>query len=142
MSDVLKVALANVMGQAVHMGLKAAAELRIRPLDHGDALKLLPLVAPIPNCAKSVELEVEYETRAGSMASLRFNGALDDALPLKDFIELQLRAAADRALAATDVLTFDPPLPLDGDGAARLTERLTRLVTTSAEVTLTPHEPR
>jgi hypothetical protein len=139
-SDVLKAALASVIEDAAHRNVAAIAALHIRPFDAGDALKLMGIIGSVPNATKSVTLAVDYETPQGSSATVEFNGALDDALPIKDFVEPQLRAASDRSVTATYTLTFTPPLSLAGDGATKLIERLTRLTSTTAEVTLIAHE--
>ncbi len=139
-SDVLKVALTRVFEDAAHKNVAAVAALHIRPFDGADVLKLMSIVGSVPNATKTVELDVDYETTEGSSATVNFRGALEDALPVKDFAEPQLRAASDRTVAAKYTLTFAPPLALAGDGPAKLIERLTRLTSTAAEVTLIAHE--
>jgi hypothetical protein len=139
-SNILKVALKEVFEQAGHKGVRAAAELRIRPFDAGDALKLMSLIGSVANASKSVELSIDYETAQKSVAAVTFRGSLDDALPVKEFAEPQLRAASERDVAVTYLLEFSPSLAIAGDGPAKLIERLTRVVSTSAEVTLTPDE--
>lgn len=139
-SDVLKAALTTVFQDAAHRDVAAVAALHIRPFDSADSLKLMSVIRSVPNATKAIELDVDYETTQGSAATVAFRGALDDALPVKDFVEPQLRAASDRSVAARYTLTFTPPLALAGDAPAKLIERLTRLSSTSAEVTLIPHE--
>lgn len=137
-ADVLKVALTQVFERAVHQQVKTVASLDIRPFDAGDALKLMSVVGSVPNATKTVEMTIAYETSSGSSADLTYRGTLDDALPIKDFADPQLRAAAERDVSVKYVLTFTPPLLLGGDGPQKLIERLSRLVTTSAEVVLNP----
>ncbi len=138
--DVLKAALSQVFDRAKAKGVKALERLVIRPFDKSDALKLLPLVKSVPNATKRVELSGMYETSSGSEAQVMFTGDLDDATPVKDFLEPQFRAAADSDASVTYYLTFTPPLLVQGDHATRVIERLTRLVSPAAQVIAVPSE--
>ena len=138
--DVLKAALAQVFELAAQKGVKAFATMTIRPFDKSDAMKMLPLVKSVPNATKRIELTAAYETKNGSSAELTFKGDLDDAGPLKEYLEPQFRAAADSDASVAYFLTFEPPLVTKGDPAQRLVERLTRLVSPAAHVIAIPHE--
>ena len=133
--DALRAALTRVVENAQKAQMKTFSKLRIRPFDAQDALKLLSVVNAVSNAAKSVQLTVEFETRDGSMVAINFQGSVNEALPLKDYLEPQLRAAADKNLGCTYELVFDPPFALTGDQPQKLIERLARIVSTSAEVT-------
>ena len=59
---------------------------------------------------------------------------LDDATPLKDYLEPQFRAASDSDASVTYRLNFDPPLPVNDKAQEALVQRLTRLVSPVAHV--------
>ena len=67
-------------------GVRAFVRMSIRPFDKSDALKLL--LKSVPNAAKRVELTGSYQTPSGSEAEVSFRGDLDDATPVKDFLNL------------------------------------------------------
>lgn len=132
--DVLKAALTRVFEQARHNGALTFGSMAIRPFDKGDAMKLLALVKSVPNATKRIELEAQFETPTKSEASISFKGDLDDAAPLKDYLEPQFRAASDSDASVTYRLHFDPPLAVQGPSAEGLIQRLTRLVSPVAHV--------
>lgn len=84
---VLKAALNRVFEQARNNGVLTLGSMTIRPFDKGDAPKLIPLVKSVPNASKRIELEASFETPSKSEASVAFKGDLDDAAPLKDYLE-------------------------------------------------------
>jgi len=135
--DVLKAALTQVFEKAQQHKIQSLATLTIKPFDKGDALKLMPLVKSVPNAQKRVELEASFETASGSTAALEFQGDIDDAIVLKDYLEPQFRAASDSDASVTFILRFEPPLQVQGTSADGLIQRLTRLVSTSAQVIAT-----
>ena len=89
----------------------------------------------IPGAKVKVEFEGEYGTEAGGEFRFTFQGPIEDALPVKDFLGPQYRAAVDRGLVATFNLSFANGLSLDGDAADKLTERLTQQSMGAAYVT-------
>lgn len=133
--DVLRAALTRVVEDALKAQMKTFSKLLIRPFDSQDALKLLSVVNAVSNATKTVQLSVDIETNDKSVISVNFQGSVNEALPLKDYLDPQLRAAADKNLNCTYELTFDPPFALAGDQPQKLIERLARIVSTSAEVT-------
>jgi hypothetical protein len=135
--DVLKAALTRVFDQARNNGATSFASMTIRPFDKGDALKLLALVKSVPNATKRIELEASFETAGKSEATVVFKGDLDDAAPLKDYLEPQFRAASESFADITFILHFEPPLVIQGAGADGLIQRLTRLVSPVAHVLAT-----
>lgn len=135
--DVLKAALTQIFEKASNHGHKALSSMTIRPFDKMDALKLLPLVKSVPNAAKRIELEASFETTNGAEASISYKGNLDDATPLKDYLEPQFRAAVDSDVSVNYRLEFDPPLAVRGPTAEGLLQRLTRLVSPAAHVMAT-----
>jgi hypothetical protein len=136
--DVLKAALTQVFERAEKNGHHALTKMVIRPFDKSDALKLLPLVKSVPNASKHVELTASFETPGGASAEIVFRGNLDDATPLKDYLEAQFRAASDSDAAVSYTLDFEPPLAVRGPSADGLLQRLTRLVSPAAHVVATP----
>ena len=132
--DVLKAALTQVFEKARGKGAATLDSMNIRPFDKSDALKLIPLVKSIPNCSKRIELDASFETATGSEATVTFRGDLDDATPLKDYLEPQFRAAKETDASMLFQLRFDPPLAVQGPSAEGLIQRLTRLVSPVAEV--------
>ena len=133
--DVLRAALTRVVEDALKAQMKTFSKLIIRPFDAQDALKLLSVVNAVSNSAKSVQLSADFETNDKSVISVNFQGSVNEALPLKDYLEPQLRAATDKNLSCAYELAFDPPFALAGDQPQKLIERLARIVSTPAEVT-------
>lgn len=132
--DVLKAALAQVFEKARNNGALTFGSMNIRPFDKGDALKLIPLVKSVPNCTKRVELEASFETPTGSEASVTFKGDLEDATPLKDYLEPQFRAATETDASITFRLHFEPPLSVQSKAEDELVKRLARLVSPVAHI--------
>ena len=100
----------------------------------GDAFRLLGAVAGVPNAVRLVTLAGGYETKDGSRMEIDFTGTPDDAKPIKDFLEPQLRAASERTVKASFRLSFIGGLPLAGDAPEKLAERLTRFASGAAYV--------
>ena len=84
-----------------------------------------------------VTLTGGYVTQEGGEMQLEFTGAPGDAMPVKDFLVPQLNAARERDVQATFVLTFNPGLPLAGDAAEKLGERLAKFASGAAYVSAT-----
>lgn len=69
-------------------------------------------------------MQGEYETRDGSTLRVDFTGIIADALPVKDFLDPQLRATDEKNLEVEFSLTFEDGLGLDADEPEILTEKL------------------
>jgi hypothetical protein len=134
---VLKEALARLWEKARGRKLDRLHIVRIRMFESTDAFKLLGVVGSVQGARKTVAIESDYETSDGGSLELRFSGPATDAQALKDFLEPQLRAAADKKLEATFELEFDGGLTMTGDAPERLADRLTRYAAGSAYVTAT-----
>jgi hypothetical protein len=132
---VLREALRILWEKTRSSGVKQIRLLTIRPFEQVDAFKMLALVGGIPGAKVKVEFEGEYGTEAGGEFRFTFQGPVEDALPVKDFLGPQYRAAVDRGLVATFNLSFANGLSLDGDAADKLTERLTQQSMGAAYVT-------
>src|SRR3546814_11565127 len=90
-----------------------------------DGFRLLSGVGAIRSGRKAAFIGGEYETAAGSSVAVTYEGTPQDALPLKDFLEPQLRVAAERDVKVRFVLTFEGGLAVTGDAPAKLIEQLT-----------------
>lgn len=134
--DALRAALTAVFEQAQQAGMKSARKLRIRPFDPQDALKLLSVLNTIANATKQLSLQSEIETSDGSNIQIVFQGSIGEALPLKDYLDPQLRAAKDKDLQCTYEIVFEPWFSLAGDGPQKLIERIARLASGAAEVVI------
>jgi hypothetical protein len=134
---VLKEALTVIWEKARKQRLAAIAALEIRMFEATDAFRLLGAVAAVPNATRQVRLEGGYETRDRSHMAIDFTGTPDDAKPIKDFLEPQLRAATEHDVKAAFRLTFTDGLVLSGDAAEKLAERLTRFASGAAYVSAT-----
>lgn len=138
--DVLRAALTQVFEKAERRGVKALVGLTIRVFDKSDALKMFALVNSVPNAARRVEFAAEYETKSGAAAEVKYGGSIEDAMPLKDLLDVQFRSAADANGDFAFVLRFDPPLAVQPEALQRLTERLARVANPSAHIIATPAE--
>ncbi|MGH7058675.1 MAG: hypothetical protein ACREFZ_12535, partial [Acetobacteraceae bacterium] len=131
---VLKEALTVLWEKARKDHVQALAWLDIRMFEAADAFRLIGAIGAVPNARREVKLHGDYQTTSGSSMEISFTGTPDDAKPVKDFIEPQLRAAADRHVAASFHLTFESGLSLNGDAPEKLAERLTRFASGAAYV--------
>lgn len=130
----LREALTRIWEQARQKKVGKLASLRLRVFEVADAFKLLSAVGTIGGAEKTVELTAEYETTEGSTFEMNFNGKPQDAGPLKEFLEPQFRAAKEKHLNATYVLSFTDGLTLDSDAPEKLAEKLARFATGAAFV--------
>ncbi len=132
---VLREALRILWEKTRASGLKQIRQLTIRPFERVDAFKMLALAGGVPGANVKVHFEGEYGTEAGGEFKFTFEGPVEDALPVKDFLGPQYRAAAEGDFVATFHFTFAAGLSLDGDAADTLTERLTQQSMGAAYVT-------
>ncbi len=137
---VLKEALTRLWEQARGKRFERLTRLDLRLFDAGDAFKLLGPVGAVPKAEKEVRLEGTYATAEGSTFEFDFQGKASDAQPVKDFLDPQLRAAAEKEVSATFTLRFADGLPLAGEEPEKLTERLSRFGAGAAYVTATAED--
>lgn len=130
----LREALTRIWEQARQKKVAKLASLRLRVFEVSDAFRLLSAVQAVPGAEKKVTMQAEYETTDGSTMQMEFQGLPQDALPLKEYLEPQFRAAKESSLSTTYVLTFTAGLSMDGDHADKLADRLTRFATGAAFV--------
>ena len=134
---VLREALTRLWEQARAGGAAQVSKLTIRMFEAGDGFRLLGAVGAVAGADKAVTMAGGYETRDGGSFMLEFNGPVADAQPVREFLEPQLRDCISRTLEVSFRLTFSAGLPLAGDAAERLTERLARFAGGAAYVAAT-----
>jgi hypothetical protein len=130
----LKEALTRIWEQARDKKVTKLRVLWLRVFDKGDAFKLLSAAKQVSNAERRVQLSAEYETKGGSSLQLEFAGALEDAEPLKEFLESQFRGAAETSLNVRYEFVFTSGLDLATDAPEKLTERLARFASGAAYV--------
>ena len=134
---VLKEALIRLWEQARAKDVETIGVLSICMFEAGDAFRLLGAVGAIPGAAKHVTIKGGYETREGGSFELKFGGPVLDAQPVKEFLEPQLRDASSKDIEAGFQLSFVEGLPMHGDAAEKLTERLAKFASGAAYVSVT-----
>jgi hypothetical protein len=130
----IKEALTRIWEQARSKKVAKLRALWLRVFDKGDAFKLLSACKQVPNADRRVEIRAAYETMSSSSLELKFEGALDDAEILKEFLEAQFRAANEADLQTRYVFTFAAGLDLASDAPEKITERLARFASGAAYV--------
>ncbi len=130
----LPLALSQLWSQARGRGIVALSIVRLRVFDVQDAFKLLGAIGTVSGPKRTVALDAKYETADGGSFDGQFEGSIDDAKPVKDFLDPQLRAAKDKSLDATFTLAFPDGLALAGDAPERLAERLVKFASGNAYV--------
>ena len=134
---VLREALVRLWEQARAKKVEAIGSLTIRLFEAGDAFRLLGAIGAVSGADRIVTFEGGYETRDGGTFELEFRGPVPDAQPVREFLEPQLRDAGSTDLKAGFELTFEDGLPMNGDAAERLTERLSRFASGAAYASAT-----
>jgi hypothetical protein len=132
---VLREALRIVWEKARSAKVNGIKLLSIRLFEQVDAFRMLALVGGNPGTKVEVAFGGHYGTEAGGEFEYNFRGPVEDALPVKDFLGPQYRAATERDFSASFSLSFTNGLSLDGDAAEKLTERLTQQSMGAAYVT-------
>ncbi len=125
----LREALTKIWEDAQSAKVSKLKSLSLRVFDPTDAFKLIGAIAQVTNAEKEVKISAEYETNDGSSFQIEFTGKPTDAQPIKDFLQPQLRAAADKDLDTTLLLTYPNGLDLNSKEPANLSEKLTRFAT-------------
>ena len=137
----LREALVRLWEQARDGKVQRIGELQIRLFDSSDAFRLLGVVGRIGGADKRVALSGGYETKAGGSCELEFEGAPDDAQPVREFLESQLRAASTTRLEASFTLTFHDGLAMQEPAPEQLADDLCRFANGAAYVSATA-QPR
>ncbi len=135
---VLREALIRLWEQARGRKVDRLASLTIRVFDAADGFRLLGVVAAVKVAdGKRVSITGGYETATASRLEVDYSGTPQDAAPLKDFLDPQLRAAKEKTVQVRFDLAFAAGLPMTGDAPEKLTEQLTRFATGAAYVEAT-----
>ena len=138
---VLKEALNRIFEQAAVRKVTAISRLSIRVFEPADGFRLLGVVGAIRTAEVRASIQGEFETAAGSTVNVGFEGVPQDALPLKDFLDPQLKLAAEKDVRIIFTLSYNDGFPTSGDGPTKLVEQLTRFATGAAYVEATA-EPK
>ena len=139
---VLKEALVQLWEQARARKVERIGNLTIRMFEAGDGFRLLGPIGAVSGAKKTVRMEGGYETREGGEFMFEFSGPVQDAQPVREFIEPQLRDGEARNLEVRFELAFAEGLAMRGDAAEKLTERLTRFASGAAYVSATAEGKR
>lgn len=134
---VLKEALTKLWEQARGRKFAKLSSLDLRLFEPSDGFRLIGQMRAIAGATKMALFEGGYETSAGGECTVGFRGPIDDAMPVKDFLEPQLRAAREKDLSVQFTVVFQDGLSLAGDAPEQLAERLCRLGAGAAYVSAT-----
>jgi hypothetical protein len=137
---VLQQALTKVWEDARASGIQRLGRISIRLFDPYDGFRLMGAIDAISGVGKQINLTGGYATTESSEMELHFRGTVQDAGPLREFLEPQFRAASTRSLDTEFVLEFGEGLDLSGDGPEKLTERLVRYASSAAFAKVTALE--
>jgi hypothetical protein len=138
---VLKEALNRILEQAQARRITALAELSVRVFDPSDGFRLLGVAGAIRTAEVRASINGSFETPAGSEVEINFSGVPQDALPLRDFLDPQLKLAVEKIVKIGFTFIFKDGLPVSGDVPTKLVEQLTRFATGAAYVEATA-EPK
>jgi hypothetical protein len=133
----LKEALNELWDKARSRKVNKVGRLYLKLFDPNDGFRVLGLAGGIPKAAKSARISGAYETSDGATLELSFEGPSEDAAPVKDFLEPQLRAAKEKDVEVAVTLTFSDGLDLSGREPDKITERLGKFGGGAAYVTAT-----
>ncbi|MCA3396953.1 MAG: ATP-binding protein [Roseomonas sp.] len=138
---VLKEALNRIFEQAAARKVSAISRLTVRVFEPADGFRLLGVVSAVRTAEVRASIKGEFETVAGSTVMIGFEGVPQDALPLRDFLDPQLKLAAEKDVSFVLSLGYKDGLPTSGEAPTKLIEQLTRFVTGAAYVEATA-EPK
>jgi len=132
---VLKEALTRIWEEARSRKFSRITTLICKMYDSVDGFKMLGLVGTVPKAEKAVLFDGSYETPDGSELEVRFEGSVKDAMPVKDFLDPQLRAAKDKVMTVSFTITFAEGLELKGDEPEKVSDKLSKFGVGAAYVT-------
>ena len=130
----LREALTKIWENAQSAKVSRLQSLSLRVFDTSEAFKLMGAIAQISNAEKKITLTAEYETTSGSNYQMEFSGSPNDIQPIRDFLQAQFRAAAEKSLDTTLLFTYPNGLDLNGNEPQVLSEKLTRFATSAVFV--------
>ncbi len=132
---VLKEALTQLFAEARRRGWKAIGRLTLRPFEARDALVLAGLVANLPHATRRAEGVLAYETGAGDLCEVRFEGSLEAFRPVREFLQNALRGPCETHADLRIVLDFDEGLSTEVKSEEAFVRRLTPAGAGAAQVT-------
>lgn len=132
--DVLKAALTQVWEKVRAAKAERIFVLKVRMFETEEAFLLLGVIRTLPGAESTVSITGGYGTPEGAVCEIEFRGPPDDAQPVKEFLDPQLRDAAEKSLQVEFELTFDDGLPVEGSEIESLSAKLIRFVSGSAHV--------
>lgn len=134
----LREALTKIWEDARSAKVSKLKSLSLRIFDTTEAFKLMGAIAQISNADKEIKLTAEYETKDGSTFQMEFTGSPNDVLPIRDFLQPQIRAAVaqnlEGNLESTLLLTYPHGLDLGSNEPQVLADKLTRFATSTVFV--------
>lgn len=131
----LRQALTRLIEDARAANALSLSSISIRLTELLDASRMLQVAGATSGATTSVTLQGGYATDANGEFTFDFRGSVEDALPIKDFLGPQFRAATEKECVATFALTFSQGLTLGGDAPEKLIEKLTQQAVGAAYVT-------
>ncbi|MBM4345232.1 MAG: ATP-binding protein [Deltaproteobacteria bacterium] len=127
----LRDALIQMWAKCRQANWPAIRELNITAYAATDGFKLLAAVQLVQAAKRSASLVARYETATGGQCGVDFQGAVDEALAVRDFLAVQLRAAeaGGKTVEFTGqyTLSYAAGLSLAGEEPENLTAQLTRI---------------
>lgn len=131
---ILKDALTTVFQRVRAAKMEKVSRLALTPFEAGHFFMLLNVVESVPGSTKTAVANIEFQTAASSNITITIEGTIGDAKQAREYVEPQLRAAADKHLTARVELEFTDGLIMSGDEPEKIIERLTKFGTAAAFV--------
>ena len=138
----VKEALTQLWEKARAQKVEAIGTLRIRMFEASDAFRMLSAVRTVSSAKKTMEMTGNYETGDGSTLELKFRGSTEEAGPVKEFLEPQLRVAPTTEVRVIFELAFTDGLEMKGASAETFTNGLCRFARGAAHVAATAEAQR
>ncbi len=129
---ILREALVQVWEQVRAKKVKIIRTLNVRMFEPKEALRFINTVQSVSGAGRKVTVIGGYKTRAGGCLRLEFQGAVEDAQPLQEFLISQLREADSVDFDVGFELSFKDGLLMDSDRVEELTKHLCRFAEDSA----------
>ena len=133
----LREALVRLWEQARDAKVERIGELTIHVFEPSDAFRLLSVIGRVADADKRVVLDGGYETTGGGTCHVEFEGSVQDAQPVREFLTPQLHAASETDLKASFTLTFQNGLAMQEQAPEQLAEQLCRYASGAAYVSVT-----
>ena len=129
--------LKTVLGKASAIEQGSLTKLEIKMWEAEPGFSLLRALNGIPDSKKHISLECHYKTESASTFDGTFEGTVEDAEIVQEFVRPQLRSSSSPEFYLTTTLEFEPFLKLSPDNVDKTVERLSRFVEGEAHVAVT-----